>query len=265
MLLSVLLAACALGLATAVCSPNPDGSCVAPQSSTCVSPCLLRLLNTSCLALPGCTWNETDRCRPANSSLVLTCASQTLSADCGAIAGCHWYVEQCPTVQACVPGNNSITRCTNIGTNATACAALSPQCQMGNYCVRSKLEECSLKKDNQASCTATAGCFWASVAVQTPNETETSTTCGACLLDPVTNYYYTYRDLVGKTCTVENSTSSMRGLQAIPAATGCAGGQPFSLNAFGGTQIICSGAGLTAATSSSFAVAVVVVLATFLA
>lgn len=260
-MLSVVLAACTLGLATAYCSSNPDGSCMAPQASTCMSPCLLRLLNTSCLALPGCTWNETDRCRPANSSLLLTCASQTLSADCGAIAGCYWYVEQCLTVQACVSVNNTNPFCTTAGTNATACAALGPECQMGNRCLRSKHEECSLKKDNQASCTATAGCFWASMTLQTPNTTETSTTCGPCLVDPVTNYYYTYRDLVGKTCTVENSTSSMRGLQAIPAATGCAGGQPLSLNALGGTKIICSGAGLTAATSS-FAV---VVLATFLA
>lgn len=264
-MLSVLLAACTLSLTAALCTANPDGSCVAPEAAVCVGTCYLRAFNTSCLAVPGCAWNETARCHPADSTIGAKCATQNISADCGAIAGCSWYSQQCPTVQACVPANGTYpSPCTDAGKNADNCAALGSQCQMGNRCLLAKYEECSLSSD-QNSCTATAGCFWIRGAGKTASgTTNTTATCLPCLVDPGTSFYLTYLALVGKTCTSENATTNgieLSILQATPSATGCAGGQPApSL----GATLICSGApGLTTSFAGVVVVAVFSLLLAF--
>lgn len=262
MLLSALLAACTLGLATA-CTTGPDGACSVPEVSTCVVACYGRKFNTSCLAAPGCTWNATG-CFPTDPTLDTKCANQSLSANCGNITGCFWNARQCPTVQTCddsVNGPDPDLRCAGAGSNASSCAALGTPCQMENRCLTSKYEECSFNKDNQAGCTATAGCFWIKVGQQYANGTAKNTTnCLHCLYDPGTSFFFRYRDLLGQTCSeAKEPNSTFEVLQATASATGCATGWPLPMYAFAGGDVTCSASSgatgyMVASISSSFAV-----------
>lgn len=248
--MGVLLAAYSLGLAAA-CSLNPDGSCAAPEVSTCIGQCSRRQLNTSCLSVPGCSWNSSaaTRCHPTDPTVNAMCANQVRSADCGATSGCYWSTQQCPTTQVCAPVDSTTIPdpCAGAGSNAGSCATLGSQCQMKPKCISS----CYAHGD-EAGCTSLAGCFWTTLVTYSNGTGVNSKGCQNCLYDPETNYFLLFQYLVGKACTASsgNRTNVVNILRVTPAATGCSGGDPFPVNRL---EVVCTGAaasaGLTEATS----------------
>lgn len=217
MLLKLLVVSCTLGLSAAVCPKNQtDNTCLSSDGSSCMSQCMVRGFNETCLALPGCRWD--GLCRPTNATLEEVCTSKATSTDCGAVADCYWRTQTCATMPKCGSTDPANPFCW--GTDAANCAAQGAHCKMGKTC--STNLACA-PLTTESSCTATAGCFWLETSETFQTYTERKAECVDCFLEPGASLFPTYRELVGKTCTQSFSgfTASTSWLRAVPAASGC--------------------------------------------
>lgn len=234
----VFLAACS-PLSMAMCSVNQTagGTCTNPEDSRCTSECSRRRFNSTCLDFPGCDWDGTQ-CRPVDATLHAECQNQSLSADCANITGCYWERIVCKYVQVCESTNITNPISCAGAQNATSCAARGSHCAMTSACWD---DMACILHDDQASCSAEAGCFWLDYTLTTSQNfaTDYVGVCKNCFPWLDVNLYAFVRDsLVGQSCnsttTTFNDYDSGSGsssssritnyLRAVPAATGCTGG-----------------------------------------
>lgn len=260
MRLGVLLAVCTLGLVLALCPENPNGTCVAPEFSTCITECARRLSNATCSAQSGCSWNSTSyRC--FDVPLQATCSNKTNSTDCAGVTGCYWLTQTCQEKASCWTSNSSHPISCFDAPNATDCEARGSHCSYRTNC--RDVPKCSLP-ETQSTCTATSGCFWVEITATSLNYTNAGG-CMACSLDPYGhNAFFFYHDALDLSCRVNNI--SFIATKAVAAATGCEGGFPqFSRDEF---LQICTNTTTTGNSSSSsaacFGLTVISAFATFL-